>query len=218
MVWQRFAPMASGRYAAGEASFPKRIWGRDRFLPTNIAFLDDEFLVADGYGSYAIHRYDYDGRWKSCFGQPGDQMGQFKTPHGIWVDDRDHGPRQIVICDRANNRLQMLEPDGTPQKLVDGFGLPANADTFGDAMVIPELVAQVSILDRNHNVLTKIGSDQERILADKSANKGFKIRTDASQWQDGKFIHPHDACFDREGNLLVAEWVSTGRITKLTRV
>jgi len=54
-------------------------------------------------------------------------------------------------------------------------------------------------------------------MADNKANKGFKIRTDESQWQAGKFVHPHDACFDKNGDLYVAEWVSTGRITKLTR-
>ncbi|MGC6425875.1 MAG: peptidase, partial [Akkermansiaceae bacterium] len=35
---------------------------------------------------------------------------------------------------------------------------------------------------------------------------------------DGKFVHPHDACFDPEGNIFVAEWVSTGRVTKLRKV
>jgi len=30
-------------------------------------------------------------------------------------------------------------------------------------------------------------------------------------------VHPHDACFDSDGNLFVAEWVSAGRITKLRR-
>jgi len=27
----------------------------------------------------------------------------------------------------------------------------------------------------------------------------------------GKFVHPHDACFDKDGNIYVVEWVSTGR-------
>ncbi len=40
-VWQHFAPMASGKYAEGEADAPKKVWGRDRFMPTNFAFLKD---------------------------------------------------------------------------------------------------------------------------------------------------------------------------------
>jgi hypothetical protein len=34
----------------------------------------------------------------------------------------------------------------------------------------------------------------------------------------GKFLHPHDACFDAEGNIFIAEWVATGRVTKLRKV
>jgi hypothetical protein len=28
----------------------------------------------------------------------------------------------------------------------------------------------------------------------------------------------HDACFDKDGNIIVAEWVQSGRVTKLRRV
>ncbi|WP_230255015.1 hypothetical protein [Rhodopirellula halodulae] len=217
LVWQKYAPMQAGAYAADEASNPSQIWGRDRFMPTNFAFLNDEFLVADGYGSFRIHRYDFDGNWKSCFGGPGGGKGRFNTPHGIWVDRRGDGDPEIVICDRANNTLQTFSVDGQYRKTVPGFGLPANADTYGEWMVIPELVSQVSLLDQHHNVVVKLGSDQERILADQKANNGFTIRTDESKWEDGKFVHPHDACFDKQGDLYVAEWVSTGRVTKLTR-
>ena len=34
----------------------------------------------------------------------------------------------------------------------------------------------------------------------------------------GKFLHPHDACFDKDGNIFIAEWVATGRITKLRKL
>lgn len=218
LLWQKYAPMESEQYAPGEASNPQRAWGRDRFLPTNFAFLDDGgFLLADGYGAWVIHRYDADANWVSCFGGRGDGQGTFNTPHGIWIDRRTDEP-EIVVTDRAHNTLQTFTLDGVYKKTVPGFGLPANVDTYQDLMVVPELVARVSILDRNHNRLVALGSDQERILADKKDSGGFGIRADESQWQDGKFVHPHDACFDREGNLFVAEWVSTGRITKLTRV
>lgn len=218
LVWQKYAPVQSGNYAAGESSNPARIWGRDRFLPTNFAFLPDgDFLLADGYGAYVIHRYDSDGNWKSCFGGVGSGQGTFNLPHGLWVDTREGGDPEIAVADRAHNTLQILSLDGTYKKTVDGFGLPANIDTQGDLMLVPELVARVSLLDRNHNTVATIGDDRERILADKKESKTFAIRTDESKWQQGKFVHPHDACFDLEGNIYVAEWVSTGRISKLVR-
>jgi len=217
LFWQSYAPQQSGKYAPGESSAPSKVWGRDRFLPTNFAFLPDGgFLLADGYGAFYIHRYDASGTWQSCFGGPGNGEGTFQTPHGIWIDERNEAPK-IVVCDRAHNTLQTFSMDGDYLATIDGFGLPANADTFGDLMVIPELVARVSILDKDLNSTATIGDDRERIMADQKANKGFTIRSDESKWQQGKFVHPHDACFDKEGNLFVAEWVATGRITKLTR-
>ena len=219
IVWQRFAPMKSGHYAPGEGSNPQRGWGRDHFLPTNFAFLPGgDVLLADGYGSYYVHRYDSDGNWVSCFGGAGKGEGAFNLPHGLWVDTREGGEAEIAVADRAHNQLQVLSLEGEYKKTVSGLGLPANIDTNRELMLVPELVARVSLLDRNHNTVATIGDDRDRILADKKASKGFTIRTDASKWEQGKFVHPHDACFDQEDNIYVAEWVSTGRVTKLTRV
>jgi hypothetical protein len=209
--------MASGHYAPGEASAPTKVWGRNRFLPTNFAFLPDGgFLLADGYGAFFIHRYDRDANYISSFGGPGNGKGTFNTPHGIWVDTRNE-TAEIVVADRAHHTLQIFSLEGEYLRTIEGFGLPANIDTHGDLMLVPELVARVSILDKDFKTVATVGDDRTRILEDKESNGGFSIRANASTWQDGKFIHPHDACFDVEGNIFVAEWVSTGRITKLTR-
>src|SRR4051812_44310041 len=89
IVWQQNAPMQSGVYAPAEDTNRVVGKGRDRFQPTNFAFLDDGgFLLADGYGSYFIHRYDRDAKWQSCFGGPGAGQGTFDTPHGLWIDKR----------------------------------------------------------------------------------------------------------------------------------
>ena len=132
--------MKCGHYAAGEASDPQKKWGRDRFMPTNFAFLPDgDFLLADGYGSYYIHRYDSEGNWKSCFGGEGKGEGTFHTPHGVWVDSREDANQQIVVADRANHTLQFFSLDGEYRKTVSGFGLPANIDTNEELMLVPEL-------------------------------------------------------------------------------
>ena len=214
IVWEKRAPMESGKYAEGEAKDPKKVWGRDRFMPTNFAFLDDGgFFLADGYGSFYIHRYDKDANWVSCFGGPGKGPGTFQTAHGLWIDRRSDTPT-VVITDRARNTLQRFSLDGEYIDTLTGFGLPANVDTYQDLMIVPELVARLSILDKECKVLAHIGSDVDRLKADKKKS----IRRDPSQWQDGKFVHPHDACFDKNGDIFVAEWVATGRVTKLTRV
>jgi hypothetical protein len=61
----------------------------NKFSPTNVAFNPDGgFYVADGYGANYVHQYDKDARYVRTWGGFGDAPGQFKTPHGIWLDDR----------------------------------------------------------------------------------------------------------------------------------
>ncbi len=214
-VWQKFAPMESGVYAAEEDLKPTGQWGRDRFMPTNFAFLDDGgFLLADGYGSFYIHRYDKAGRWVSCFGGLGSGEGKFNTPHGIWVDRRAGRTPSIVICDRANNTLQYFTMEGKYIETLKGYGLPANAETWKNLLVIPELHARLTLLNEKNEVGARLGNDVER----STAKDGGTIRGDQSKWIPGKFVHPHDACFGHDGSIFVAEWVGTGRISKLKRV
>ncbi len=217
-VWFRKAPMESGVYAPGEDVSTQPSWNRQGFLPTNIAFLDDdtskapEFLMADGYGSFKIHRYDSAAKWQSCFGGAGDGQGTFNTAHGLWVDRRPGREPSIVITDRAHDTLQIFAIDGTYQSTIPGFGLPANIDTVKDLMLVPELKACVTILDGSNTMVARLGRAVERL--DEVKN----LRGQPDKWIDGQFVHPHDACFAPNGDIFVAEWVGTGRITKLERV
>ena len=74
-----------------------------RYSPTNVAFAPDGgFYVGDGYGSNYIHQYDKDAKWVRTFGGTGDEPGKFKTPHGLWLDDRPGREPQLVVADRGN--------------------------------------------------------------------------------------------------------------------
>ncbi|MPY90627.1 MAG: hypothetical protein GEU99_22240 [Luteitalea sp.] len=216
-VWERRAPMDSRLYVAGEDTRPDDTWGRDRFMPTNIAFHPDgsEFYVADGYGAYVIHRYDKDANYKSTFGRAGTAQGEFDLPHGVWVDRRPGREPSLVVADRVNARLQWFTFDGKHLETLDGFVLPANIDTSGAMMVVPDLQARVTLLDGQNNIVAQLGDD-DADWRDHVFER--KIREDHKKWPGGKFIHPHDACFDADGNIFVAEWVETGRITKLRRL
>ena len=215
IVWQKYAPMESGMYAKDEDTKPEQVWGRDRFMPTNFAFTDDGgFLLADGYGAFYIHRYDKDGKWLSHFGSPGKGEGKFNTPHGVWIDRREGRKSSIVVCDRANHTLQYFSLDGKYLETLKGYGLPANAETWRNLLVIPELHARVTLLNEKNEVVARLGDDIARV----TGKDGGQIRGDHKKWQPGKFVHPHDACFAHDGSIFVAEWVGTGRISKLRKV
>ena len=213
IVWFRKAPMEAGCYAPGEDVSTTATWNRQGFLPTNVAFLDDGgFLLADGYGAYRIHRYDKDAKWLSCFGGPGEGQGTFKTPHGLWIDRRPGREPTIVVTDRAHDTLQVFAMDGTYKETLPGFGLPANIDTLGGLMLVPELKACVTLLDENNRMVARLGRAVERLDEIKD------LRKQPDQWIDGQFVHPHDACFSPAGDIFVAEWVETGRVTKLEKL
>ena len=83
-------------------------------------------------------------------------------------------------------------------------------------MLVPDLHARITILDKQNKVVAQLGDDEA--WRAKALDKSVALRTKRHLWEPGKFVHPHDACFDRDGNIFVAEWVVTGRVSKLVKV
>jgi len=189
-----------------------------QFNPTNVAFgPDGGFYVADGYGSNYIHQYDKDAKWIRTWGGGGTENGKMRTPHGIWLDNRPGREPALVVADRANARLQYFTLDGNFIEIVEGVSFPAHFDIRGSELLVPDLHARVTILDKDNKVVTHLGYDQA--WTDQVLDGGkLSMRGKPEKWQAGKFIHPHDACYDKDGNIFVVEWVPTGRVTLLKKV
>ncbi len=187
----------------------------DQYRPTNVAFAPDGgFYIGDGYGSHYIHQYDAHANWIRTWGGAGAEPGKMKTPHGLWWDDRPGREPSLVVADRANARLQYFSPEGQHLGFFEEVSFPAHFDIRGSDLLVPDLHARVTILDGRNQVITHLGYDAEwtqQVLQDNLRNKPEK-------WQAGRFIHPHDACYDHEGNIFVVEWVPIGRVTKLRHV
>lgn len=188
-----------------------------KYAPTNIAFgPDGGFYVGDGYGSNYIHQYDKDANWVRTWGGTGAEPGKMKTPHGLWLDARPGREPSLAVCDRANARLQYFALNGEHLGFVNELSFPADLDIQGEVLLCPDLHARITMFDKDNKVITHLGHDADwtkAVLAD-----NFKMRQEPKRWENGRFIHPHDACFDADGNIFVAEWVPTGRISKLRRV
>lgn len=209
-VWKMCYPFESGKYRKVA-----------QFSPTNVAFGPaGGFYVADGYGSHYIHQFDRDARWIRTWGGAGKEPGQMQTPHGIILDARPGRSPSLVVADRANNRLQYFSLDGRHLGFVvdptPEHTFPAHFDIRGEHLLVPDLFARVSIYDIENRPIVHLGYDPawtERVKANE-----FALRKDPAGWEAGRFIHPHDACFDRAGNIFVVEWVPTGRVTFLEKV
>jgi hypothetical protein len=204
MVWTRDYPQESGVYKRAE-----------EYCPTNVAFAPDGgFYVGDGYGSSYIHQYDKDAKWVRTWGGAGSEPGKLRCPHGLWFDDRPGRTPALVVADRANSRLQYFTPDGQHQGFTPGLPHPCYFSIRGDLLLVPDLHSRVTILDRDNKPLVHLGYDAA--WTQRVQSEGLRNKPD--QWQPGRFVHPHHAAFDPEGNIFVVEWVPIGRVTKLRHV
>lgn len=198
LIWEKSFPVESEKYASVE-----------QWRPTNIAFAPNgDFYVGDGYGSSYIHQYNIKGEYLRTIGAPGSGPGQLSCPHGLWVDGRGAAPR-LLVADRSNRRLQYFSLDGQPGEIItDGIRQPCDFKVNGDLLLIPDLESVVMILDGENRVVAMLGDGKPTNLRGAARERFIP----------GKFIHPHDAIWLDGGDILVAEWVPIGRITRLRRV
>ncbi len=210
ILWTRGYPREDAAYGAAPI----------KYVPTNIAFAPNgDYFLADGYGSSHVLRYGPDGRFLGEIGRPGtgpggadSPAGEFRTPHSLWVDERGDVP-VLAVADRSDHRLLLFSLDGRPGRAVKGLRLPCHCHTQGEWMVVPDLDSQVCVLDREYHLVARLGDGRAH-----NGKFGSRRAQARDQFTPGEFIHPHDAIFLPNGDILVAEWLPIGRITRLRRV
>lgn len=183
-----------------------------KYSPTNLAVAPNgDFYVGDGYGSSYINQYTSKGQYVRTFGGPGDSAGQLQCPHGLIVDTRG-GESVLVVADRSNKRIQRFTLDGKHIDFLYGTTAPCHFNIYknGD-MVVPDLFARVTLMDRENNIIINLGDDSHSQYMETR-----KLTRD--HFTPGKFVCPHGACFDHAGNVFVVEWVEVGRVSKLRKV
>lgn len=199
-------PRESDLYKMGPDGRPLTL-----FSPTNVSIAPNgDIYLADGYGSSTISQYDPKGKHIRTFGGAGKGPGQMLKPHGLIVDTRGKEP-VLLVADRSNNRLQTFTMDGKHLSFGGGINRPCHFAERNGVLLIPDLAARVTLMDRNNRVIVHLGED--------TSGTWEELRKQSrDKFIPGKFVSPHGACFDHEGNIFVAEWVEVGRITKLRKV
>lgn len=171
------------------------------YAPTWFATPPGNFVyMADGYGSNYIHVFTSDGDYTGrSFGGKGTGPGQFQTCHSINYDPRVD---KLVVSDRENHRHQYFDFDAEKGDVfrynssvsVAELQRPCNIRfDFGNGYaVVPALEGPVGILDQDNKVVSVI--DVAGLLGDKG------------------HLHPHDATFLPNGDIVVCTW-APGRIS-----
>ena len=185
---------------------------KEDFVPTETTVLENEdFYIADGYGSQYVMQYDGRGKLKNFFAGRGDKEENLDNAHGICVDRRQGQPT-LLITDRTRNCFKRFSLEG---KLMEKISLPGACvcrpvikgdHLYAAVLRSPNLDAVgtgfVTILDKQNQVVSNIGGSEPRY-------KDGQLQP-MSQLEK-IFVHPHDVCVDDEENLYVAQW-SSGKV------
>ena len=186
-----------------------------KFNPTAIDVAPNgDIFLSDGYASDHIFKFDKTGKYLKHFGTKGNARKEFQTAHGMVLDTR-YDPPRLLICDRNHapkGRLVHYDLDGNYiAEVVTGLGMPTSANVQGDYVSVPDLNGRLVILDKNNTIIAVLGHN-----ADPSTRGNYNVPQD--QWKEGIFNAAHGSCWDKDGNLYVQDWNSSGRIMKLVRV
>ena len=172
---------------------------------------DGTIFVADGYGSNLIYKYAPDGKFLGKFGARGTEPGQFITCHGLTVDTRNPERPLLIVCDRENLRIQLLDFNGKPIAIpITGLRRPCATSLRGDLVLVAELAGRAVLLDKDYKILSILGDNP---VEAQRANFGVPPQ----DWKDGVFTAPHGCAIDQKGDLYIQDWNHWGRITKLVK-
>jgi len=91
-------------------------------MPTDVAvFKDGSFLVTDGSITKRALRFDAEGTLLGEWGEKGEGLAQFHTPHSIAIDDSE----MVYIADRENRWVQVLNAEGDLKATWRRLGRPS---------------------------------------------------------------------------------------------
>lgn len=190
-------PVETGRYRSAA-----------EFMPTETAIgPTGDIYVTDGYGLQFVIQYDRFGHYIRHWGGRGNGNDQFDCVHGIAVDNRIPGDPTLLITSRNHNAFKRFTLEG---RYLDTIHLPGSfvcrpvihgeyiyAAVFRSGSNRLEASGYLTILDRYDRVISSPGGTPP-------VYRNGRLEP---QHQDVPvFIHPHDVCVDKEGNLYVCQW------------
>ncbi len=169
-----------------------------------------DWFVTDGYSTSYVHRFDKTGKYIKSFGGKKAPYN-FTTLHKIAVDTR-FSPVRIIACDREAMRVVHMSTDGEFLGVVAKDLLaPAAITVQGDYALVGEIRGEVSILDKEGNVVARLGLNTEK--TEVGTNK-----TEPAKWRPGIVTAPHGVAFNSHGDIFVSEYSTFGRVHRFNRL
>jgi len=151
-------------------SFQDTEFTTEFFNNCNDVDLDSQgnIYVSDGYGNFAIQKFDRQGNYITTFGGKGvfdaytDTPGKFIVPHAICVDPNDH----IWLCDREKDAIHILDTDGNCIAYCShDLGQPSGVDTDGEYVYVVGRGGYLTIFDLDFNIVGELGFFNDSLRA-----------------------------------------------------
>lgn len=160
-------------------------------LPTDIDVAPSgDMFITDGYGNARVHKFSADGKHVMSWGEPGAEPGQFRLPHGVWIDSKG----RVLVADRENDRIQVFDQEGRllkvwPTKLI------------GPAVIYVDDDDIVYVAEHNGGLVSVLTAEGERL----------------AQWGDPEFRSCHGISGDSHGDIYVLRPGSWGRRRRIVK-
>ena len=193
--------------------------GTDAMLNTPcdvVTDADGNIYVGDGHGGQnegvspetvaRIVKFDRNGQFIASWGKLGSGPGEFRTPHALDIDSQN----RLIVGDRGNNRLQILDLDGTYIGELKQFSRPSGIYITGDDTIyVADSESEFNQL-RNPGWRTgiRVGS-----LGDGIAD--FLILGEVEAYPNGS--NPEGVAVDAAGNVYGAVVSGGGAFVKSTQ-
>ncbi|MBB3995840.1 hypothetical protein GGR95_003504 [Sulfitobacter undariae] len=104
---------------------------------------EGRFWITDGYGNSQVHVFSANYEFSHSIGGAGVENGEFTTPHAVALLANGN----IAIADRENNRMQVLDADGTQQFNILGLHKPMGLEVDGTTLYVTDQTPRLSAYD-----------------------------------------------------------------------
>jgi hypothetical protein len=189
--------------------------------PTTVSLADpadprSDVWIGDGYGHSLVHRFDADGRHLLTI-DGSDTGTAFDCPHGILVRGRGD-TAEVYVADRSNKRIVVYGVDGTLHRVLgeDALDSPSAFAVLGEHLVVTELLGSLAVFGPDDAYIGHLGASRRTTAEPEWPNaaglEGGVVRPDL---HPGEFNSPHGIGV-QDGAIVVAEWLSGGRLVRLT--